>query len=248
MAGYRTNPRFDSLLAKVVGRSTTACFADALARTARALDAFTVEGVATNLPLLRALLRHPAVRALRVHTRFVEEHAAELAIPDDPATRTSPALAGARVDAVDPLAVLAHGKSAAPEPLRGDAEADGAHNGMVVVAAPMQGTVIGVEVDEEFTITWPTGEFGGMGLEGSVKLGYRNELAAIADPAERRAAFEEKVARAYEHGKALSMASVFEIDDVIDPADSRARITSALRAMPPPAPRQGKKRPCVDTW
>ncbi len=99
-----------------------------------------------------------------------------------------------------------------------------------------------------FTVAWPTGEFGGMGLEGSVKLGYRNELAAIVDPAERRAAFEEMVARAYEHGKALSMASVFEIDDVIDPADSRARITRALRALPPPAPRTGKKRPCVDTW
>jgi acetyl-CoA carboxylase carboxyltransferase component len=99
-----------------------------------------------------------------------------------------------------------------------------------------------------FTVAWPTGEFGGMGLEGSVKLGYRNQLAAIADPAERRAAFEEMVARAYEHGKALSMASVFEIDDVIDPAESRARITSALRALPAPPPRQRKKRPCVDTW
>ncbi len=99
-----------------------------------------------------------------------------------------------------------------------------------------------------FTVAWPTGEFGGMGLEGSVKLGFRNELAAISDPAARRAAFEEMVARAYEHGKALSMASVFEIDDVIDPAESRARITNALRATPPPAPRQGKKRPCVDPW
>jgi acetyl-CoA carboxylase carboxyltransferase component/biotin carboxylase len=99
-----------------------------------------------------------------------------------------------------------------------------------------------------FTVAWPTGEFGGMGLEGSVKLGYRNELAAITDPAQRRAAFEEMVARAYEHGKALSMASVFEIDDVIDPAESRARIIGALDALPPPAPRAGKKRPCVDTW
>jgi acetyl-CoA carboxylase carboxyltransferase component len=99
-----------------------------------------------------------------------------------------------------------------------------------------------------FTVSWPTGEFGGMGLEGSVKLGYRNELAAIADPAARRAAFEEMVARAYEHGKALNMASVFEIDDVIDPADSRARIMGALRAMPASAPRREKKRPCVDPW
>jgi acetyl-CoA carboxylase carboxyltransferase component/biotin carboxyl carrier protein len=99
-----------------------------------------------------------------------------------------------------------------------------------------------------FTVSWPTGEFGGMGLEGSVKLGYRNELAAITDPAARRAAFEEMVARAYEHGKALNMASVFEIDDVIDPADSRARIMGALRAMPASAPRREKKRPCVDPW
>ena len=49
-----------------------------------------------------------------------------------------------------------------------------------------------------FAVAWPTGEFGGMGLEGSVKLGYRNELAAIADPAERRAKFDEMVAAAYE--------------------------------------------------
>jgi acetyl/propionyl-CoA carboxylase alpha subunit len=99
-----------------------------------------------------------------------------------------------------------------------------------------------------FTVAWPTGEFGGMGLEGSVKLGYRNELAAIEDPAARRAAFEEMVARAYEHGKALNMASVFEIDDVIDPAESRARIMGALRAMPAVGPRKEKKRPCVDPW
>jgi acetyl-CoA carboxylase carboxyltransferase component len=97
-------------------------------------------------------------------------------------------------------------------------------------------------------VSWPTGEFGGMGLEGSVKLGYRNELAAIADPAERRAAFEQMVARAYEHGKALNVATVFEIDDVIDPAESRRRVTGALRALPQPAPRTARKRPCVDTW
>jgi acetyl-CoA carboxylase carboxyltransferase component len=99
-----------------------------------------------------------------------------------------------------------------------------------------------------FTIAWPTGEFGGMGLEGAVKLGYRNDLAAIEDPAERKAAFDRMVARAYEHGKALNTASHFEIDDVIDPAESRHRIVSALRSMPAPALRTGKKRPCIDTW
>ncbi|HMK11563.1 MAG TPA: carboxyl transferase domain-containing protein [Acidimicrobiales bacterium] len=99
-----------------------------------------------------------------------------------------------------------------------------------------------------FTVAWPTGEFGGMGLEGAVKLGYRKELAAITDPAERTALFDEMVARMYEHGKALNTATHFEIDDVIDPFDSRTRVVEALRASPPPPPRTGKKRPCVDTW
>ncbi len=99
-----------------------------------------------------------------------------------------------------------------------------------------------------FTVAWPTGEFGGMGLEGAVKLGYRKELEAETDPARRKALFEEMVARMYAHGKAVSTASFFEIDDVIDPADSRRWILRALRAVPPSAPRSGKKRPCVDTW
>jgi acetyl/propionyl-CoA carboxylase alpha subunit/acetyl-CoA carboxylase carboxyltransferase component len=99
-----------------------------------------------------------------------------------------------------------------------------------------------------FTVAWPTGEFGGMGLEGAVKLGFRGELAAIRDPEERRATFEQMVERMVQHGKALNTASHFEIDDVIDPADSRRWIGAALRAAPPPAPRSAKKRSCVDTW
>jgi acetyl-CoA carboxylase carboxyltransferase component/biotin carboxyl carrier protein len=99
-----------------------------------------------------------------------------------------------------------------------------------------------------FTVSWTTGEFGGMGLEGAVKLGYRKELAALEDPAARKALFDEMVARMYQVGKATSYATAFEIDDVIDPADSRRLILAALRAAPPPAPRTGKKRPCVDAW
>jgi acetyl-CoA carboxylase carboxyltransferase component len=99
-----------------------------------------------------------------------------------------------------------------------------------------------------FTVGWPTSEFGGMGLEGAVRLGYRRELEAIADPAEREARFEEMVAHSYEIGRGLSTASVFEIDDVIDPADSRRWVVTALDAAGPPAARQNKKRPCVDTW
>jgi acetyl-CoA carboxylase carboxyltransferase component len=99
-----------------------------------------------------------------------------------------------------------------------------------------------------FTVAWPTGEFGGMGLEGAVKLGFRKELAAIEDAAERKQLFDHMVARAYEHGKALNTATHFEIDDVIDPADSRRWILNALRSAPPAPPRIHKKRPCIDTW
>jgi acetyl/propionyl-CoA carboxylase alpha subunit/acetyl-CoA carboxylase carboxyltransferase component len=99
-----------------------------------------------------------------------------------------------------------------------------------------------------FTVAWPTGEFGGMGLEGAVKLGYRKELEGVQDPAARKALFEEMVARMYDHGKAVSYATYFELDDVIDPAESRRWIMTALRSVPPAVPRTGKKRPCVDTW
>jgi acetyl-CoA carboxylase carboxyltransferase component len=99
-----------------------------------------------------------------------------------------------------------------------------------------------------FTVAWPTGEFGGMGLEGAVKLGYRKELAAVEDPADRRALFDEMVARMYEHGKALNAASHFEIDEVIDPVDSRTWIATAMRSAAPRERPPGKKRPCIDTW
>ena len=99
-----------------------------------------------------------------------------------------------------------------------------------------------------FTVSWPTGEFGGMGLEGQVKLGMRRELEAVEDPEERRQLYDSLVARAYERGKALNAAHVYEIDDVIDPADSRRWIIAGLRSAPPPEPRAGKKRPCIDTW
>uniref|UniRef100_UPI0024545B28 carboxyl transferase domain-containing protein n=1 Tax=Nocardia farcinica TaxID=37329 RepID=UPI0024545B28 len=72
-----------------------------------------------------------------------------------------------------------------------------------------------------FIVSWPTGEIGGMGLEGAVRLGFAKELAAIADPAERQKAFDALVAAAYAGGKALTAATVFELDDVIDPADTR---------------------------
>ena len=101
-----------------------------------------------------------------------------------------------------------------------------------------------------FTVAWPTGELGGMGLEGAVRLGFRRELDAIDDPNEREAAFEAMVSRAYEHGKALHVAEYFEIDDVIDPARTRARFLHALASAGPPSDwaTGGQRRPFVDTW
>ncbi|MFE5923034.1 carboxyl transferase domain-containing protein [Streptomyces sp. NPDC056468] len=96
-----------------------------------------------------------------------------------------------------------------------------------------------------FTVAWPTGEFGPMGIEGAVRLGYRRELAAIEDADEREREFARRVAAAYEHGKALNVASVFEIDDVIDPAESRRWISTLLQD--PEPGRRGSRR-CVDTW
>ena len=98
-----------------------------------------------------------------------------------------------------------------------------------------------------FCVAWPTGEFGGMNLEGAVRLGQRRELEAIADPEERERAFRAMVERMYEHGNAINMASHLEIDDVIDPADSRRWITTMFESAPLSS-RRGKKRPNIDTW
>ena len=99
-----------------------------------------------------------------------------------------------------------------------------------------------------FTVTWPTGEFGGMGLEGAVKLGYRKELEAIEDPAQRLQEYEKRVAAMYDRGKAVNFATAFEIDEVIDPADTRHWIMTALKSAPEPPAREGKKKPFIDTW
>ena len=99
-----------------------------------------------------------------------------------------------------------------------------------------------------FTVSWPTGEFGGMGLEGAVRLGFRKELAAIEDAAEREKLFRAMVTKYYETGKATNIASVLEIDQVIDPIDTRRWILRGLDSCPAPPRRETRKRPFVDTW
>jgi acetyl/propionyl-CoA carboxylase alpha subunit len=103
--------------------------------------------------------------------------------------------------------------------------------------------------DTAISVSWPSGEFGAMGLEGSVRLAFKKELAAIENPTQRQAEFERRVAQMVESGKALNMAATLEIDDVIDPADTRKIVSSALSAAMREKPsRQGKKRSHIDTW
>ncbi len=99
-----------------------------------------------------------------------------------------------------------------------------------------------------FTVAWPTAEFAGMNIEGSVKLGYRKELIAIEDSEERIETYEKMVDRAYHNAKAVNAAAGGGLDDVIDPAETRTWITNGIKRLPPTPHRTGKKRPYVDTW
>jgi len=98
-----------------------------------------------------------------------------------------------------------------------------------------------------FTAAWPTGEFGGMGLEGAVKAGFRKELAAVEDPQKREELYEFLVAQLYERGKAVNMAAYEEIDAVIDPADTRKWIMQGLASVPVRDPRDASSS-FVDPW
>lgn len=100
--------------------------------------------------------------------------------------------------------------------------------------------------ETDATVAWPTGEIGPMGLEGAVRLGYRRELEAIDDPVERERRYAELLAEAYEQGKALTAATWFDLDDVIDPAETRSWVASLL-ATQPDRPHWGRSG-SVDAW
>jgi acetyl-CoA carboxylase carboxyltransferase component len=95
-----------------------------------------------------------------------------------------------------------------------------------------------------YCCAWPTGEVGAMGLEGAVKLGHRDHLAALTDPAEREAEYQRLVADLYARGKALNAASLLEFDAVIDPATTADEITRALATAGPTHP----STRYVDAW
>ncbi len=101
--------------------------------------------------------------------------------------------------------------------------------------------------DSFFTASWPTGEFGAMGLEGAVRSGFKKELEAIEDPQQREELYNKLVAQLYENGKAINMASYLEIDSVIDPADTRRWIMRGLKSVPARINLEAG-HPYIDTW
>lgn len=101
--------------------------------------------------------------------------------------------------------------------------------------------------DSFFTASWPSGEFGGMGLEGAVKNGFKRELEAVEDLKEREALYKKLVAQMYEMGKAINMASYLEIDAVIDPADTRRWIMQGLKSVPAQNTKECRHN-YIDAW
>ncbi|MFS8932179.1 carboxyl transferase domain-containing protein [Cupriavidus taiwanensis] len=97
-----------------------------------------------------------------------------------------------------------------------------------------------------FTVSWPTGEFGPMGLEGAVRLGFKKELEAVPDGPERKALFDRLVAQSYERGHAINTAAAVEIDAVIDPAQTRKWIAQGIAS----ADLRGRRerRGFIDAW
>jgi len=159
-SGYLIHPGFDSLLAKLIVHSASPDYADVVRRAYRAACEFRIEGVPTNLPFLRNLLSHERFRANDIHTGFIDDHLEALAGPGqhpvlsggaagaEPAPRRA-ALAGARVDSRDPLAVLAHGKGSTVAADTRETLAlveESLPDGVVTVKAPMQGTVVSFDV------------------------------------------------------------------------------------------------------
>lgn len=98
-----------------------------------------------------------------------------------------------------------------------------------------------------FTVAWPTGEFGAMGLEGAVQLGFKKELDKLDDPVEQQALYDKLVAGAYRKGKAINAAASLEFDEVIDPKDTRKWIITALESIPRESYMNDNGR-YIDTW
>ncbi len=171
-AGYTTNPNFDSLLAKLIAHSPSPDFADVVTKTYRALCEFKIEGVQANVAFLQSLLKHPEFIGNRVYTRFIEDNVAELVGADgganghkrlffDRPAPPPPAVArpGGRPAARTPIhsspwssrksdAGTAVAETSQPEVATAVASDITGPEGTVAVAAPMQGTIVSLDVAE----------------------------------------------------------------------------------------------------
>ena len=158
-AGYRTSGAFDSLLAKVIAHSPRPDFAASVTRAARALSEFRIDGVDTNIPFLHNILAHPDFVSGKVHTRWVDEHIAELARTVEPRQRyvelpragAEAGFAGARVNSRDPLALFAHdaamkAEQQAARPAEDDTADMIGPDGSAGIASPIQGTIVAINV------------------------------------------------------------------------------------------------------
>ena len=107
----------------------------------------------------------------------------------------------------------------------------------------------GSSLEPFFTVAWPTAEFADMTIDGRVRLTFRDDLAGTTDPEERRATYQRCVAELVDRARAVNSGGTnYGIDDIIDPADTRAWIAHGLRSLPPLPPRTEKKRPNIDCW
>ena len=158
-AGYTPSGRFDALLAKLIACHPSGRFEYAVSRLQRALAEFYVAGVAVNIPFLQRLVQHPAFRNATFHTRFLDDHLAELVVPDDRASVApeAPAVPASSSTPTEPVAAREQpspppveppeSKPAAQPPRRIDKP-----HGTVPVASPLQGTIVSVEVREGATV------------------------------------------------------------------------------------------------
>ncbi len=110
-----------------------------------------------------------------------------------------------------------------------------------------QAMMLGSTRSPLLTVAWPSAELGAMGVEGAVRLALRRELAALPDDEQRQALVDAMVEQAHARGRAVPVATAFEVDDVIEPAATRDTVLAVLGSAAPPAARTGRKR-VLDPW
>jgi len=191
-AGYTPSGRFDALLAKVIAYHPSGRFEYAISRLQRALEEFHVDGVSVNISFLERLLRHPAFRSGAFHTRFIDDHIAELVVADDPAAVTAKAPDASMPPVPPPQPAVASEpappppspETPEPEPALPARQIDTPH-GTVAVASPLQGTIVSVEVREGASIR--TGQL--LVVVESMKM--EHEVHADVEGVVRRVAVNE---------------------------------------------------------